>query len=106
MLSYVRRFDCPQFWPSLVPDLVGALKAPQPLVQHRSMLIFHHVVKALASKRLVGDRRTFQVRSKRVCTFEEFTLVFRTVSNEMFSNVGGYIMFCSLIFKKKSKVPF
>lgn len=55
------RFDCPTNWPDLVPELMGALKAPQPLVQHRSLLIFHHVVKALASKRLVGDRRTFQV---------------------------------------------
>ncbi|GBP21810.1 Importin-11 [Eumeta japonica] len=53
-------FDCPANWPNLVPELVGALKAPQPLVQHRSLLIFHHIVKALASKRLTGDRRTFQ----------------------------------------------
>lgn len=55
------RFDCPASWPDLVHELVGALKAPQPLVQHRALLIFHHVVKALASKRLINDRRTFQV---------------------------------------------
>ncbi|KAI8434482.1 hypothetical protein MSG28_012497 [Choristoneura fumiferana] len=60
LISKIARFDCPGNWPSLVPELLGALKAPQPLVQHRSLLIFHHIVKALASKRLAGDRRTFQ----------------------------------------------
>jgi hypothetical protein len=57
------RLDCPTNWPNLVPDLIGALKAPQPLVQHRSLLIFHHLVKALASKRMIGDRRVFQVHN-------------------------------------------
>lgn len=55
------RFDCPAHWPTLLPDLIGAMKAPQPLMQQRSLLIFHHVVKALASKRLLEDKRTFQV---------------------------------------------
>ena len=62
MILFINRFDCPTNWPSLVPDLVSALKAPQPLIQHRSLLIFHHVIKALASKRLIEDKRTFQVR--------------------------------------------
>ncbi|XP_026326182.1 importin-11 [Hyposmocoma kahamanoa] len=69
LISKIARFDCPTNWPNLVPDLVGALKAPQPLVQHRSLLIFHHVVKALASKRLTGDRRTFQELTNTVYSF-------------------------------------
>ncbi|XP_059060913.1 importin-11 [Achroia grisella] len=69
LISKIARFDCPTNWPSLVPELVGALKAPQPLVQHRSLLIFHHVVKALASKRLIGDRRTFQELTNSVYSF-------------------------------------
>ncbi|XP_047029105.1 importin-11 isoform X2 [Helicoverpa zea] len=69
LISKIARFDCPANWPDLVPELMGALKAPQPLVQHRSLLIFHHVVKALASKRLVGDRRTFQELTNTVYSF-------------------------------------
>ncbi|KAL4717034.1 hypothetical protein ACJJTC_016921 [Scirpophaga incertulas] len=60
LIAKIARFDCPLQWPNLVPDLIGALKAPQPLVQHRSLLIFHHLVKALASKRVIGDRKVFQ----------------------------------------------
>ncbi|XP_073960082.1 importin-11-like isoform X3 [Choristoneura fumiferana] len=69
LISKIARFDCPGNWPSLVPELLGALKAPQPLVQHRSLLIFHHIVKALASKRLAGDRRTFQDLTNTVYSF-------------------------------------
>ncbi|XP_037292335.1 importin-11 isoform X1 [Manduca sexta] len=69
LISKVARFDCPNHWPSLVPEIVGALKAPQPLVQHRSLLIFHHVVKALASKRLLEDQMTFQELTNSVYSF-------------------------------------
>ncbi|XP_047995765.1 importin-11 [Leguminivora glycinivorella] len=69
LIAKIARLDCPMHWPNLVPDLLGALKAPQPLVQHRSLLIFHHIVKALASKRLAGDRRTFQDLTNTVYSF-------------------------------------
>ncbi|KAL0821295.1 hypothetical protein ABMA28_005894 [Loxostege sticticalis] len=69
LISKIARFDCPTNWPNLVPDLIGALKAPQPLVQHRSLLIFHHLVKALASKRMIGDRRVFQELTNSVFAF-------------------------------------
>ncbi|RVE47622.1 hypothetical protein evm_007719 [Chilo suppressalis] len=69
LISKIARLDCPANWPNLVPDLIGALKAPQPLVQHRSLLIFHHLVKALASKRLIGDRRVFQELTHSVFAF-------------------------------------
>ncbi|XP_022824484.1 importin-11 isoform X1 [Spodoptera litura] len=69
LISKIARFDCPTNWPDLVPELMGALKAPQPLMQHRALLIFHHVVKALASKRLVDERRTFQELTNTVYSF-------------------------------------
>ncbi|XP_039758405.1 importin-11 isoform X2 [Pararge aegeria] len=69
LIAKIARFDCPTSWPSLLPDLIGAMKAPQPLMQHRSLLIFHHVVKALASKRLLADRRTFQELTNSIYAF-------------------------------------
>ncbi|CAK1542031.1 unnamed protein product [Leptosia nina] len=69
LIAKIARFDCPTNWTNLVPDLIGALKAPQPLVQHRSLLIFHHVVKALASKRLPADKGTFQELTSSVYGF-------------------------------------
>lgn len=69
LISKVARFDCPNQWPNLVPDLLGALKAPQPLIQHRALLTFHHIVKTLASKRLAGDRRVFQELTATVYSF-------------------------------------
>ncbi|XP_075979349.1 importin beta11 [Anticarsia gemmatalis] len=60
LISKIARFDAPTYWSNLIPYLIGAVSDPQPVVQHRSLLILHHVIKALASKRLVGDRRTFQ----------------------------------------------
>lgn len=69
LISKIARFDCPTSWPDLVPELIGALKAPQSLIQHRSLLIFHHVVKALASKRLISDRKTFQELTITVYSF-------------------------------------
>lgn len=69
LISKIARFDCPANWPDLVPELMGAMKTTQPLIQHRSLLIFHHVVKALASKRLVGDRKTFQELTNSVYSF-------------------------------------
>ncbi|XP_041980606.1 importin-11 [Aricia agestis] len=69
LIAKIARHDCPLHWPNLVPELISTLKAPQPLVQYRSLLIFHHVVKALASKRLAGDRQTFQELTNTVYGF-------------------------------------
>ncbi|XP_061379471.1 importin-11 [Danaus plexippus] len=69
LISKIARFDCPTNWPTLLPDLTSAMKAPQSLLQHRSLLIFHHVVKALASKRLIEDKRTFQELTNSVYAF-------------------------------------
>ncbi|XP_022129753.2 importin-11 isoform X2 [Pieris rapae] len=69
LIAKIARFDCPENWPNLIPDLIGALKAPQSLVQHRSLLIFHHVVKALASKRLLVSKKKFQELTSTVYGF-------------------------------------
>ncbi|MCL4130243.1 UNVERIFIED_CONTAM: hypothetical protein GTU68_066008, partial [Idotea baltica] len=54
------RVDCPREWPALIPTLFEGIKAQDDLVRQRTLLTLHHVVKQLASKRLAGDRRTFQ----------------------------------------------
>ena len=55
----IARFDVPRDWPELLPALVEAVQAHQSLIQHRALLVLHHVIKALASKRLAADRRLF-----------------------------------------------
>jgi hypothetical protein len=54
------RYDCPKEWSSLVPTLLEVIRGDDSLAQHRALLTFHHVVKALASKRLIADRKLFQ----------------------------------------------
>ncbi|XP_043213718.1 importin-11-like isoform X1 [Amphibalanus amphitrite] len=60
LIARVARFDCPREWPELLPSLVTAARADEPLPSHRALLTLHHVVKTLASKRLTADRRVFQ----------------------------------------------
>lgn len=59
LVSKIARIDCPKEWPELFPTLLAAVENVDSLVQHRSLLTLHHVVKAISSKRLAGDRRTF-----------------------------------------------
>ena len=63
------RFDCPREWPELVPTLLTAVKSEDRLVQHRALLMLHHVIKTLSSKRLAGDRRLFQELTSNVFSF-------------------------------------
>lgn len=60
LISKIARVDCPREWPELLPALFEAVKSADPLIQHRTLLTLHHVIKQLASKRLAADRRTFQ----------------------------------------------
>ncbi len=60
----VARFDVPREWPQLLPALLTAVQQSDPaaggdLPQHRALLVLHHVIKALSSKRLAADRRVF-----------------------------------------------
>lgn len=52
--------DCPKEWPELFPILGQAVESTDDVVQHRALLTLHHVVKAISSKRLPGDRKVFQ----------------------------------------------
>lgn len=60
LIAKIARVDCPREWPDLLPALFEAVKSSDQLVQHRTLLTLHHVIKQLASKRLAADRRTFQ----------------------------------------------
>ncbi|XP_072393190.1 importin-11-like [Diabrotica undecimpunctata] len=59
LVAKIARMDCPKEWPELFPTLLTAVESSDSLVQHRSLLTLHHVVKAISSKRLAGDRRIF-----------------------------------------------
>lgn len=54
LVSKVSRLDWPREWPNLFPTLLQAVESPDGLIQHRALLTLHHVVKAIASKRLAG----------------------------------------------------
>lgn len=56
--------DFPQHWPDLMPWMLAALhRRDVSLSQHRALLCILHVVKALASRRLPVDRRSFAAAS-------------------------------------------
>lgn len=73
LMSRIARFDFPNDWPDLLPELLKRLQAletknqelvsggdtPQQLEQ-RVLLVLHQVVKALASCRLMSDRKLFE----------------------------------------------
>ncbi|XP_035231827.1 importin-11-like, partial [Stegodyphus dumicola] len=60
IISKIARFDFPKEWPELFPTLLFGVQSVEELQQLRALLTMHHVVKSLASKRLIGDRRIFQ----------------------------------------------
>ncbi|XP_031781070.1 uncharacterized protein LOC100116824 isoform X2 [Nasonia vitripennis] len=69
IIGKIARYDCPKEWASLVPTLLEVIKDNNSLRQHRALLTFHHVVKALASKRLATDQRLFQELTANVFTY-------------------------------------
>ncbi|XP_066986451.1 importin-11 [Macrobrachium rosenbergii] len=69
LIAKIARVDCPREWPDLLPALFEAVKSDDQLVQHRTLLNLHHVIKQLASKRLAADRRTFQELTSQMFTF-------------------------------------
>lgn len=54
LIAKVARLDCPKEWPELFPTLLQAVENSDSIIQHRSLLTLHHVVKAISSKRLAG----------------------------------------------------
>ncbi|KAG7205080.1 hypothetical protein KM043_005455 [Ampulex compressa] len=69
LIAKIARFDCPREWGNLVPTLLDVIRGQNPLAQHRALLILHHVVKSLASKRLVADKKLFQELTVNVFNF-------------------------------------
>ncbi|CAH1155509.1 unnamed protein product [Phaedon cochleariae] len=59
LISIIARMDCPKDWPELYPTLLLAIESADGLIQHRSLLTLHHVVKAISSKKLACDRMLF-----------------------------------------------
>lgn len=53
----------------MLPALVQAVQAADSLVQHRALLVLHHVIKSLASKRLGADRRIFHDMTEELLPF-------------------------------------
>ncbi|KAL4228026.1 Importin-11 [Mactra antiquata] len=60
LVSKIARLDCPRNWPNLLPTLLQTVRSENILLQERSLLVLHHVVKTLASKRLAPDRKLFE----------------------------------------------
>lgn len=54
------RFDCPREWGTLVPTLLEVIRRENPLAQRQALLTLHHVVKALASRRLAEGVKFFR----------------------------------------------
>ena len=53
------RYDVPRDWPELLPALLTGIQSEDSVSQHRALLLLHHTVKALSTKRLVVDRKVF-----------------------------------------------
>uniref|UniRef100_A0A1B6L138 Importin-11 n=1 Tax=Graphocephala atropunctata TaxID=36148 RepID=A0A1B6L138_9HEMI len=69
LISKIARLDCPREWAELMPTLLAAVKSDDALEQHRALLTLYHVIKALSSKRLMGDRRLFYELTANVYNF-------------------------------------
>ncbi|KAF7386417.1 importin-11 isoform X1 [Vespula maculifrons] len=69
LIAKIARYDCPREWDVLIPTLLEVIRGQNSIAQHRALLTMHHVVKALASKRLSGDVRLFENLTHNVITF-------------------------------------
>lgn len=69
LIAKIARLDCPREWPDLFPTLLTAVENANTLVQHRSLLTLHHVVKAISTKRLAGDRKVFYEFTSNIYNF-------------------------------------
>lgn len=69
IVAKIARYDYPKEWGSLVPTILDVIRGQNPLAQHRALLTLHHVIKTLASKRLLADMRFFQEFASNVFNF-------------------------------------
>lgn len=59
LMGKAARLDVPKDWPELIPSLLESVQSHTDIIQHRSLMVMHHVIKSLGSKRLAADRRIF-----------------------------------------------
>lgn len=98
-MSKVARLDWPREWPNLFPTLLQAVESPDSIVQHRALLTLHHVVKAIASKRLAGkcllNLQLIQLSYKYMSFIIQFFYNFlgdRRLFQEFTSNIYTFIL--------------
>ncbi|XP_063982373.1 importin-11 [Diachasmimorpha longicaudata] len=60
IIGKIARLDCPREWDNLIPTLIDVIGSQNSVAQHRALLTLHHVVKTLASKRLLSDKQLFE----------------------------------------------
>ncbi|XP_014244545.1 importin-11 [Cimex lectularius] len=60
LIAKIARFDCPKYWPELIPDLLKSIQSNDFLAQIRALKVLHEIIKTLSSKRLSADRKMFQ----------------------------------------------
>ncbi|XP_067628973.1 importin-11 [Eurosta solidaginis] len=65
LIARIARIDCPRDWPELIPQLVKQLQMCAQTdsndgEQQRVLLVFHNVVKALASRRMMAEKKVFE----------------------------------------------
>lgn len=72
LLSKIARIDC---WPELLPTLMKQLQScsaagsEAPAQQQRTLLVLHYVIKALASRRLLAEKRAFEELAAQIFSF-------------------------------------
>lgn len=59
LISKIARMELRE-WPELLPTLLKEVQSEDALHQQRTLLVFNHVIKMLASKRLMSDQRLFR----------------------------------------------
>ncbi|XP_005191472.2 importin-11 [Musca domestica] len=80
LMARIARIDCPHDWPQLMPELLKRIQAFSASntagceslksgEQQRVLLTLHHVIKALASRRLWAEKRVFEELTSNIYEF-------------------------------------
>ncbi|XP_057306163.1 importin-11-like [Hydractinia symbiolongicarpus] len=68
IIGKVSRMDI-KLWPDVIMHTLQAVRSENMLFRHRALLTLNQIVKELASKRLISDRKVFQEISKNIFEF-------------------------------------
>lgn len=75
LMARIARIDCPRDWPQLIPELLKRLQSSAACEvydsgeQQRILLTLHHVVKALASRRMMAEKKVFEELTSNIYEF-------------------------------------